>query len=364
MKKYVLYIFLIVLVQACVEKEQRTVEAPTAKSPKNIILMIGDGMGLSQVSAAMTVKKDEMNMTRCDHTGLVKTSSLNKLITDSGAAGTAMATGRKTNNGHISVDTLGNPYKTILEIAEEHGKATGLVASCGITHATPASFIAHNTNRGKYEEIAYDFLHTDFDVIIGGGKNHFAARKDGLNLLDSLREREYQVVENLIDMKGVTGGKLVALVYEAHPPKKLEGRGDFLENASIKALDLLDQHEEGFFLMIEGSQIDWGGHDNDTKYVLTETVDFDNAVGKALDFADKDGETLVIVTADHETGGFSVVAGNNEEGITAGNFGSGGHTATMVPIFAYGPGAEDFTGVYDNTDIFVKMMKAFGFKSE
>ncbi len=356
MKKLIYLLIVLFLFSACAEiKEQKK------PKPKNIILMIGDGMGLTQVYAAYTVKKDKTNMARCKHIGLVTTSSKDNLITDSAAAGTALATGNKTNNGLLGVDKDGNKFPTILEIAEEHKKATGLVVTCAITHATPAAFIAHNISRGNYEGIAKDFLKTDIDVFFGGGKDHFMKRADSLNLIDSLIARDYNIVYDVNEISSIKNGKTAGLFYDFHPPKYSEGRGDFLEKASLKAIEILDQDEDGFFMMIEGSQIDWAGHDNDLQYLLDETLEFDDVVGKVLDFAEKDGETLVIITADHECGGFTIVDGDLEKGTIKGHFSTGHHTPVMVPLFAYGPGSENFCGVYDITDVYKKMKNAFGF---
>ncbi|MCK5839700.1 MAG: alkaline phosphatase [Bacteroidales bacterium] len=359
MKNLIYLLIILFLFSACAENKKHE-----ESKPKNIILMIGDGMGLTQMYAAYAVKKDEINMARCKHIGLVNTSSTDDLITDSAASGTAIATGTKTNNGYIGVDKEGNKLVSILEISEEHGKATGLVATSTITHATPAAFIAHNRSRGDYEGIAKDFLDTDIDLFFGGGKNHFSERADGLNLIDSLKARDYNVVFDVDKTSTIKNGKTAGLFYDGHPPKRSEGRNDFLEKASLKAIEILDRDEDGFFIMIEGSQIDWAGHDNDLKYLLDETLEFDDVIGKVLDFAEKDGETLVIITADHECGGLTIVGGDLEEGTIEGNFSSGDHTPVMVPLFAFGPGAEDFSGVYDNTEIFEKMMKAFGFESK
>lgn len=359
MKKLIYLLIVLFLFSACAEKETQK-----ESKPKNIILMIGDGMGLSQMYAVYTVKKDKTNMSRCKHIGLVNTSSSDNLITDSAASGTAIATGNKTKNGHLGVDKDGNKYTTILEIAEEHGKATGLVATSTITHATPAAFITHNHDRNDYENIAKDFLATDIDVFFGGGKNHFAKRKDSLNLIDSLLARNYNVVSDVDKISTIKIGKTAGLFYDEHPPKRSEGRNDFLEKASLKAIEILDRDEDGFFIMIEGSQIDWAGHANNQEFLLDETLEFDDVVGKILDFAEKDGETLVIITADHECGGFTVVDGDLEKGTIKGHFSSGNHTPVLVPLYAYGPGSEDFCGVYDNTEIFEKMIKAFGFENK
>jgi alkaline phosphatase len=332
------------------------------KHPKNIIMMIGDGMGTAQIYAGYTAKKGVMNIAGMPVSGFSVTYSASDYITDSGAGGTALATGVKTNNASIGVDATGKPVPTILEMAEHRGLSTGLVSTSAITHATPASYIAHTSNRSKYADIAFDFLRTDIDVFIGGGYNHFARRADSLNLTDSLKARGYVVARDLKDVDVPTTQRLAALLADEHMPRMSKGRGNMLPDATEMALKMLKRNKKGFFVMIEGSQIDWGGHDNDVNYVVDEMVDFDNAVGKALQFAAKNGETLVIVTADHETGGFGITGGSLATGEVQGAFLSKDHTATMVPLFAFGPGAERFTGVQDNTGVFKKCVELLGFK--
>lgn len=328
--------------------------------PKNIILLIGDGMGAAQIYAGYTAQKGIMNITSMPVSGFSVTYSASDYITDSGAGGTALATGVKTNNYSIGVDANGEPVKSILEIAEQKGLSTGLVATSAITHATPASFIAHTSNRSKYADIAFDFLRTDIDVFIGGGYNHFARRADSLNLIDSLKARGYVIARNLKDVDVPTTQRLAALLDGEHMPRMSKGRGDMLPDATEMALKMLKRNKKGFFIMIEGSQIDWGGHDNDVQYIIDEMTDFDKAVGKALRFAANDGETLVIVTADHETGGFGITGGSLVTGEVQGAFLSKDHTSTMVPVFAFGPGSEKFCGVQDNTDIFKKSIELLG----
>jgi len=331
------------------------------KKAKNIILLIGDGMGVTQIYAAMSVAENPLAIEKFKCIGFHKTYSANDYITDSGAGGTALATGTKTNNKSIAVDTSGNALETILEIAEKKQLATGLVATSGITHATPASFIAHESNRNDYENIARDFLDVDIDIFIGGGTKYFAERKDSLNLLDSLRARNYEVIEGIENLDVNKPGKFAVFTADGHNPKMLDGRGDMLPVSTEKAIQVLSKSEKGFFLMVEGSQIDWGGHDNDINYVITEVVDFDRAIAKALEFAEKDGETLVIVTADHETGGLTLTDGDLKSKSITAQFSKDDHTAVMVPVFAYGPGAEKFMGIYQNTDVFKKMLEAYGF---
>jgi alkaline phosphatase len=337
-----------------------------AKYPKakNIILMIGDGMGVAQVFAAYTAQKGQSHMMSFPVTGFSMTQSASHYITDSGAGGTALATGKRTYNGAIGVDMNKQPLPTILEIAKQNGLATGIVVSCAVTHATPASFYAHQASRAQDEDIAADLLKTQPDVIIGGGYKAFADRKDGRNLIEELKKAGYQVADSTAELSNYKSGKLAALVAQGHPAKVTAGRGDLLPKATQTALNILSQNKKGFFLMVEGSQIDWGGHDNDVEYIVQETIDFDKTVGVALEFAKKDGNTLVIVTADHETGGFALTEGNIAEGKVGGKFILKDHTAVMVPIFAYGPGAEAFMGVQLNTDIFHKMLNAYRFKSK
>jgi alkaline phosphatase len=361
-KSILLSLILLFLVHLTQAQSKNTARLESKKNlPKNIILMIGDGMGLSQMYAAYTATKDNLNMTRCTNIALVKTFSENDYITDSGAAGTAIATGHKTTNGMIGMLTDKTPVTSILKYAENSGLATGLVATSSITHATPAAFIACVESRKMMEEIAGQFLYTDIDVFIGGGYDNFGKRADSLNLIDSLIARNYRVVKSIPEMMEVNQGKLAALLYPEHAPKYSEGRGDMLSLATSKAIDLLSSNEKGFFLMVEGSQIDWGGHDNDLEYIISETIDFDKACGVAMEFAERNGETLVIITADHETGGLGIPAGDLKSGKAEGKFTTGDHSAIPVPLYSVGPGSEKFHGFIDNTDIFKIMFDLFRF---
>ena len=335
--------------------------AAPGQQPKNIVLMIGDGMGISQLTAAYTANGGQLYMAEMPYAGFSTTQSADKYITDSAAAGTALSTGVLTYKGAIGVDMNKEPLPTILEIAEAHGKSTGLVSSSAITHATPAAFIAHNESRHNYAAIAADFLETDIDIFIGGGKDFFASRKDGRNLLNELQKKHYQVFDSLEEAAGAKQGPIAILTAGKHNPRWPE-RGEIVPDGTHKAMEVLAQNDQGYFLMVEGSQIDWGGHKNNTEFILQETLDFDRAVGRALQLAAADGETLVIVTSDHETGGMSIQSGDFEKGKISAKYTSGGHTGVMVPVMAYGPGAEHFTGFMQNTDIFHKMHALFGFK--
>lgn len=348
------------LIQTSFAQNQSDSTIPTTHA-KNIILMIGDGMGIPQIYAAMAATSDNLNILRCKNTALVKTLSANDDVTDSAAAGTALATGSKTNNGSIGVSTENKPLKSILKIAEENQLSTGLVVTSEITHATPAAFVACVQNRSQASEIAKQFLNDDVDVFIGGGLDQFSNRTDKLNLIDSLKARNYQIAYSVDELGKYNTGKLAGLLYPGHAPKVMDGRGDMLPIAASKALDLLSQNDNGFFLMIEGSQIDFGGHDKNIKYVLTELTDFDKAVGVVLDFAEKHPETLVIITADHETGGLTLVENGTIKGKMQPNFSTDHHSASPVALFAFGKGADQFKGMIDNTDVFKLMLSSYGF---
>ncbi len=327
------------------------------KKPKNIILFIGDGMGVPQITAGRTVK-GELQLERFRELGLLITHSADSYLTDSAAGATALATGVKTYNGAIGVDMDKKPLKTVLEYAEQAGKATGLVSTSSITHATPASFAAHVDSRKKDNEIAESMSRSGVDVLIGGGLGYFlpksakdSKRDDELDLLARLAKPE-QVVRTAEALRAYSGkDKLIALLATKHMGKADE-RPVTLAEMTRKAIDILSQDEDGFFLMVEGSQIDWGGHANDSEYIIMEMIDFDAAVGTGLDFAESNGETLVIVTADHETGGFALEKGSvDEHKLEKGDFTTNYHTAEMVPLFAAGPSAHLLTGIHQNTHV-------------
>lgn len=329
------------------------------KSPRNIILMIGDGMGLAHVYSAMTANRGHLFLENFKHIGFSKTYSASDYITDSAAGGTALSSGIKTYNGAIGVDADKKPVRNIREMAEEKGLMTGLVSVSAITHATPASFIAHTASRGNYEDIAADFLKTNIDVFIGGGIKNFETRKDGRNLSNELKGKGYQVLYNIPDIQKVTSGKLAGLTASDHNVPMPE-RGEMLVPATETAINLLSQSKKGFFLMVEGSEIDFLAHENITPGVVMETLDFDRAIGAALKFAASNGETLIIVTADHETGGMTINGGDYKSGMVTAKYTSGDHTGIAVPVYAFGPGADQFTGFMENTDIAKKMMRLLG----
>ncbi len=366
--KTTIFLFLFLTLFSCKTATDKD-EIP-AKA-KNVILLIGDGTGLSQISAAFYFKETSPNFARFNSIGLINTASSRQNITDSAAGATAFASGIKTYNGAIGVANDSSEVKTLVEIVSPKNIKTGVVATSSIQHATPASFYAHVINRGLYEDIAVDMVDSDIDFFAGGGRKFFNKRKDGQNLLGDLEAKGFGIdtlaLGNFEEVKQYS--KMAYILAEDSMDPVAKGRDDFLPKATELGIQFLNKDEEhsNFFIMIEGSQIDWGGHANDADYLISELIDFDDAIGVALDFAEKDGNTLVIVTGDHETGGFTLSSTpkQTEEGKSysdyneiTGTFSTTGHSATLIPVFAYGPGSEAFSGVYENTEIFHKIMEA------
>lgn len=341
------------------------VTPPAAAFPKNIIFLIGDGMGLAQVTAGLYADSKPLNLERFPVTGLIKTYSAKNLITDSAAGATAFACGCKTYNGAIGMTVAKKPCPTILEQAKAMGLATGLVVTSSITHATPAAFIAHVTDRQYMEDIATFFVKSNIDLFIGGGMRYFTNRRnDQRNLYRELQAKGYAMSsfaeKNLRDCALYPQQPFAWFSADEEPGSVETGR-DYLPVAAQLAPNFLAQRSNhGFFLMIEGSQIDWACHANKGDLAVQEMLDFDEAIGEALRFAEKDGNTLVVVTADHETGGMALLRGEDKKSLKI-KFTTDYHTAVLVPVFAYGPGAEQFNGLYENTDIYNKMRALFRF---
>ena len=355
MKKHLTLFLLIILTCLLSTSCSNSKSNNTTNKPQNIILLIGDGMSIPQICASMLTQESPTSFEQFPVTGLVKTHSKSHRITDSAAGGTAIATGHKTNNGMIGMNADSIAVPSMLEIFSDRGMKTGVIATSYITHATPASFVAKNINRNNYEEIAADFANSDkVDLLIGGGRNHFNKRKDNVNLIEKMQSDGWNYYDTLINVD-TSANKIIILADNDHlPPYSI--RGNFLPEATSLALRNL-KNENGFFLMVEGSQIDFACHDKDSTYLLNEMLDFNNTINVVLQFAEENPNTLVIVTADHETGGLTIIDPDENYTKTNLHFSNGGHTPLMVPVFAYGICSENFTGIMDNTDIFKKIIK-------
>lgn len=354
MKKHLTLFLLIILTCLLSTSCSNSKSNNTTNKPQNIILLIGDGMSIPQICASMLTQESPTSFEQFPVTGLVKTHSKSHRITDSAAGGTAIATGHKTNNGMIGMNADSIAVPSMLEIFSDRGMKTGVIATSYITHATPASFVAKNINRNNYEEIAADFANSDkVDLLIGGGRNHFNKRKDNVNLIEKMQSDGWNYYDTLINVD-TSANKIIILADNDHlPPYSM--RGNFLPEATSLALRNL-KNEDGFFLMVEGSQIDFACHDKDSTYLINEMNDFNNTINVVLEFAEENPNTLVIVTADHETGGLTIVDPDENYTKTNLHFSNGSHTPLLVPIFAFGPEANRFTGIMDNTDIFKKII--------
>jgi len=334
--------------------------------PKNIIIYIGDGMGVAHITAGK-IARGNINLERFSVSGLVTTHSANHLVTESAAAATALATGYKTNNRAVSVSPDNLPLKTILEYAKERGKSIGVVATSSVTDATPAAFLAHADDRRQQVDIAEQIANSGIDVLIGGGWAYFvpatnegSKRKDQKNLLAALETRMPLILTDDKLSAHTDTQKLAALLSPGNLLKAAD-RDYSLTRLTQTAIHILSKNRNGFVLMVEGSQIDSAAHDHDQQHLIAELIDFDDAVGAGLDFAQKNHRTLIVVTADHETGGFTLgAAGSNgydaDYSTINPTFASTNHSATLVPVLAFGPGAENFIGIYENTEIFHKLV--------
>lgn len=334
--------------------------------PTNIILLIGDGMGLTQISAAMYSNNNRLALAKFPVIGFHKSHAANELITDSAAGGTAIACGIKTNNGNIGTDENGLPTLSILEELDSMNFSTGMIVTSTIVHATPAAFAAHRARREMYEEIALDYLNANVDLLIGGGRQYFQNREmDDRDLINEFENKGYVVMDQLYTtmnkIKWPLDKNLLYFTADKQPLTVSGGR-DYLSFAVRQGVQYLEQKSnKGFFLLVEGSQIDWMNHANDGRGVVMETLDFDRAIWEAIQYANKKGNTLVLVTADHESGGMSIEADSRMNKLKYG-FTTNGHTAAMIPVFAYGPGSSLFRGIYENTSIYHKMRAVLGLK--
>ncbi len=371
MKKFTIGLFLLIFLlvaTGCKLMRDGAKKSLATGSPPNIIFLIGDGMGVPQISTAYYFGDGEANFSRFKHIGFHQSSDLTHKITDSAAGATAFSIGQKTFKRAIGVSGDSIPQETIMEYLQKEGYKTGLISLTTITHATPAAFYAHVVDRDMHEEIASQLVDARVDFIAGGGRKYFETREDGRNLFSQLIEMGYKLDTTQISEPNYESPNAYLLVDESMP-SKIEGRGDFLPKATDYALDYFNRMGEPFFLMVEGSYIDWSGHAKNAEMLVEEVEDFDQTLGVALDFVDKNPNTLLIVTADHETGGVSIskkyleqkIFGQRKEipGEVEITFNSNQHSGELIPVFAYGLGADKFQGIYENKDIFHKIMSVY-----
>ncbi|MGM0600764.1 MAG: alkaline phosphatase, partial [Candidatus Rifleibacteriota bacterium] len=313
--------------------------------PLNVIFLIGDGMGLAQITATEH-EHGKLNLSRFKKIGLQTTTCESHFVTDSAAAGTALATGFKTKKGRIGMSSGKKVLKNMVEYAEEAGKSTGIVVSSTVNHATPGAFTAHVESRYHYNDIIEQQVDAGLEVIIGGGMSNLipssmkgSRRKDNKNLLFKLREK-MPVIQTIEAFRKLDVPEKLAAILENGALPKASERNYTLGELTRKAIKILNRNQSGFFLLVEGSQIDWAGHDNNYEMTISETVDFDTAVKEALDFAEKDGNTLVVVTSDHECGALTLLKNDEQPHEIKPVFASDYHSGVMMPVYSYGPGSD------------------------
>ena len=360
---------------------------------KNVIYLIGDGMGFGAVSSLLLSEDSVTGFEQAPVIGLSETCSANNYVTDSPAGGTALACGIRTKNGYLGVDPEGKPLTNILRKAQAMGKRSGIVVNTVLTEATPAAFYAGVTSRSMSFDIAKQFTESGVDVAIGAGLEPFIKRPDSLDLTATLINKGYDVHLDWKTVLNTTSKKFVGILpmgdvhrrnesgnttagaadgaevcLAAKLAASSEENGDttrlseptvYLEKATAKALEVLsNDNRQGFFLMIESAIIDGYGHNNDSEGMIEEMKEFDNTLRQLVAYVNQHPETLLVVTADHETGGTGVSYKSYEVGSTTPvqlSFSTKGHTGTVVPVFAYGAGAEAFAGIMKNTDLPKKM---------
>lgn len=341
-------------------QKPQAVYTPTYKtdgkngSPKNVIFIIGDGMSINQITAAETANRGALSLLNMRNLGFIKTWSLNYYNTDSAGAGSALATGKKTNNRHISTLPDGEIAPNASEVFSQSGRRIGIISTGDITDATPAAQYAHSVERDHSDEIATWLLKGKVDFAAGTNPSPFTKRKDGRNLFAELRSNGYSI---LTTQDSIVGAPNRSICID-------DKIGQWTSEDDIHSLSMITRqaihklkNDKGFYLMIESAKIDHAGHNNNMRNTILETLKLDAVVAEALRFADSEGNTLVIVTGDHETGGLVLLGGERKAGHVNGFFTTNDHTGVMLPVFSYGIGAQEFCGVYENTEIFNKIKK-------
>lgn len=319
---------------------------PTTESKiKNVIYMIGDGMGENHISAGKIYKGEKLNIQNIENKTKVKTASLST-VTDSAASATALATGYKTTNGSIGKDKNKNDVQNLIEYSNGKNMKTGIVCTQILNHATPAAFSVHNTYRYNYEQIAALQIQSCLDLMLGGGRKYFYKHQDKIS------QNNYKWINEISELENLDKNQKVIGTFAEESISKETNRTSLAEMTQEAIVRL--ENEKGFFLMIEGSDIDSYSHEQNMDKMLRELIDFDDAIEVAMSYVDKNPDTLLIVTADHETGGLKVDKFMTKESLTNKLFTSTEHAETDVALYAYGIGANDITkyDIIDNTSIY------------
>ncbi len=360
------------------------------RKAENIILLIGDGMSISQVSSYRLLKggpNERISVDKFPVSGIVLTHSEDAIVTDSASSATAYSTGSKTNNGALGLDINKAKLENLTEKISKHGFVSSLIATSEVTHATPAAFASHVDLRWKTDEISAQMVDSNVTTILGGGRHFFlpeemgGKREDGRDLLTEVKDSHILLThkDQLNDFDNSNLEKVIGLFADEHLRDIEKPDNHSTEPTLSEMLDFAIKRSEsykangcdGSFIMVEGSQVDWAGHSNNINYLRREMQDFDEAVELAMNYAKENQDTLVVVTADHETGGLLIepadptdYTGNEVKFSFNTAIGRGSHTGVPVPIYAYGPGSKNFTGTLDNTDVYRAMIAALDLSEE
>ena len=322
---------------------------PVDNEVRNVIIMIGDGMGLEQVSCAWVVNHGKLNLDKFPYVGISRTYATDELITDSGAGGTALAAGVKTAESHVGTAPDSTDVPSVLVKAKELGKKTGVAVTCHFADATPCDFCCHNEYRYNQDDLIADYVTCGVDYLAGGGLDWFTVnRKDGRDITREMAAAGYTVALTEDELMQAEL-PVIGILAPDNLPVAME-RGDLYRHMVARGLDILSREsgDKGFVMMLEGSCIDDWLHGNDIEKAMEELLDFDRTIGDVLTWAAADGHTLVVVTADHNTGALTLQDGNLEEGLIGVAFGNESHNGIAVPFYAWGPGSDAFTGIREN----------------
>ena len=352
-EKHIFFLLILFFIASCSKNQDHNaveIHPVPVEDEISVIMILGDGLGIPQITAAYS-KNKYLNLSRFPYSGLMLTQPADRYVTESGAGATAMFYGFKTNYGYQGVDINQTPQSGLYQELKKTDYKTAILSTSFLTDASLAAIYRHGTDRYEYEQIALDYIENYPDFALAGGSIHFNERSDGLNLLDTLSNKGIQLFYEDSDLSNIESLPAMGLLYPSRPPYLNDGRTDFLKNGSIKALQLFKN--EPFFLLIEAALIDLGGHDRNIDRQIEETLELDEIAGMMMDYAKGKENILVLVVSDHESGGLSLMQGDGMN-YTA-NYANDEHSGNMVAVFAYGPGAEKFTGIIDNTDIYFKL---------
>ena len=328
---------------------------PDNRKPVNIIIFVEEGVGMPVLTAAQSIKGKDLNLSKASAVGMIKTSSANEVVTDPAALGTAIACGIKTDNGIIGMNPKLQPVNNIFDLAKKKKKWVGIVTTSYVVDAVPAAFYAHQPSASSYGNIANDLINSGMSVFIGGGRKYFRLKGDSTTLFKELNSNDYKILEDYGDLKSRSHKKIAGLMCADALPGIQNGRGEYLNLAWLRAFKTLIRNDTGYMLVIHDSHINWAAAKNDKNDMIEEILDMDSTLGQVLRYTAPDHKTLVLVIGGFETGGVTVLGNKFSKTDPNMKFSTKLRTASMVPVFAFGPSASLFSGIYENTDIYLKL---------